>query len=402
MASSFDTLAPGFDWSARDVTWPVTSDVGEGLAGVVATTTRVVWLDPSSGILAYRGVPIEDLAFGSDFEEVSHLLITGRPVEEDPSGFVAFRDLLRASRRLPEDVLRLVADMDPATHPTRVLRAGVSALGCHELDQHDDLAGDRHWRELRIVGQVAALVGVIAQLRRGCTPSPPRPDHSLAEGVLTALLGREPAPNEVRTLDLAWVMFAAHGLDAPTFTSMIVASCLADPYANVVAGLSGLRGERTGGASERVLEQLAPLGTADQAASWVARACEDGERIAGFGHATLAMADPRVVVLRKALAAVARRTGRQDRFAVVRAVEAEGTRRLTAKGVHVNLNLYGAPLFHLLGAQPAEVPILVAAARMAGMVALVREALDTIRLMRPLSRYVGQGPRPVVRVGERT
>jgi citrate synthase len=400
MASSFDTLHPSFSWAASEVEWPVTSDVGEGLAGVVAAATEVVWMDPSSGILAYRGVPIEDLAFGSDFEEVSHLLITGREAEEDPPAYAAYRDTLRASRRLPDDVLNLLADMDPATHPTRMLRAGVSALGCHELGEHDDLEGARHWRELRIVGQVAGLVSAIAHRRRHVAHDPPPPEQSLAEGVLRALLGRTPAPHEIRTLDLAWVMFAAHGLDAPTFTSMIVASCLADPYANVVAGLSGLRGDRTGGASEAVLRQMAPLGDADAAGRWVDLALERGERIAGFGHATLSMPDPRVVVLRKALAAATRRSGRPERFEVVRAVEAEATRRLAPKGVHVNLNLYGAPLFHLLGAEPEEVPILVAAARMAGMVALVREALDSIRLMRPITRYVGEPRRDVPGGGE--
>jgi citrate synthase len=37
------------------------------------------------------------------------------------------------------------------------------------------------------------------------------------------------------------VLYAAHGMDAPTFTSMVVASCLADPYYSVVAGLSAMR-----------------------------------------------------------------------------------------------------------------------------------------------------------------
>jgi citrate synthase len=400
MASSFDTLHPSFSWAAPEVEWPVTSDVGDGLAGVVAAATEVEWLDPSSGILAYRGVPIEDLAFGSDFEEVSHLLITGREADEDPRAFEAFRDTLRASRELPEDVLHLLTDMDPATHPTRMLRAGVSALGCHELGERDDLEGARHWRELRIVGQVAGLVSAIAHRRRGASHTAPPAEQSLAEGVLTALLGRTPAPHEIRTLDLVWVMFAAHGLDAPTFTSMIVASCLADPYANVVAGLSGLRGDRTGGASEAVVRQLAALGDAEAATRWVGQTLERGGRIAGFGHATLSMPDPRVVVLRKALAATARRVGQPERFEVVRSVEAEATRRLAAKSVHVNLNLYGAPLFHLLGAAAEEVPIMVAAARMTGMVALVREALDSIRLMRPITRYVGEPRRDVPGGGE--
>jgi citrate synthase len=107
------------------------------------------------------------------------------------------------------------------------------------------------------------------------------------------------------------------------------------------------------------------------------------------------MPDPRVVVLRKAAASHAGRLGKGQLFEVARAVEEAATRRLASKGVFVNINFYGALLFHLLGAEPAEVPCLIAAARVAGIVALVEESLDTVRLHRPLTRYVGPPPRPV-------
>ena len=63
------TLSSAFDWRAAKIDWPVTTDVGPGLAGVVATETRVMWLDPSSGQLAYRGVPGDSLANRADFED---------------------------------------------------------------------------------------------------------------------------------------------------------------------------------------------------------------------------------------------------------------------------------------------------------------------------------------------
>ncbi len=66
----------------------------------------------------------------------------------------------------------------------------------------------------------------------------------------------DPDPEDVHSLNLLWVLFADHGLDAPTFTSMVVASTLADPYYNVVAGLSALRGFKLGGAGENVLKQI--------------------------------------------------------------------------------------------------------------------------------------------------
>jgi citrate synthase len=395
------TLNRDFDWRVESLTWPVTTDVGPGLAGVIASATRVMWLDPSSGRLAYRGVPVEQLAAAPDFERVAHLLITGTASEDDVLSWKRFRDNLRSSRRLPRDVVSLVRDLEPATHPTRSLRAGISALGCHELSVDDDISGERHWRELRIVGQVAGLVGEIARHRRGVeTPGDCTVERSLSEELLHAVSGSEPAPDDARILDLLWVLYAAHGLDAPTFTSMVVASCLADPYANVVAGLSALRGWKQGGASENVLEQLLARSDPNEAEMWVHRTVAEGGWIAGFGHPDYRMPDPRVVILRQTAASLARRKGRGDLFQIALAIEEAATRELAPKGVHVNVNFYGALLFYLLGADAPLAPCLIATARMAGLVALVREALDGIRLYRPLSRYVGAAPRTMAH-GER-
>jgi citrate synthase len=286
-------------------------------------------------------------------------------------------------------VIDLLGGLDPHTHPTRLLRAGISAVGCHELSEHDDLAGSRQWQELRVVGQVAAIAGAIASHRKG-RPAPLAPaEMSLAATTLEAVNGRTPEPDEVRALDLLWVLYAAHGLDPPTFTALVAASCLADPYATVVAAISGLRGPRFGGAAETVLDQLLSVRSPGAAETWVRSTLARGELIAGFGHHLYRMPDPRVVLLRKRAATHARRSGREELFEVARAVEDAATRALAPRGVHVNVNYWGAVLFHLLGADPAMVPCLLAVGRMAGLVALVREALDTIRIFRPLSRSVG-------------
>ena len=328
------------------------------------------------------------------YEEVAFLLITGTMPDNDPDAYSAFCSQLRSSRTLPADVVGLIRDLDAETHPTRLLRAGISALGCHELSVDEDLSGDRHWRELRIVGQVASVAAVVAAHRANRTAPKPGPSTSLSSSVLAGLTGREPSDEDAALLDLLWVLYAAHGIDAPTFTSMIVASCLADPYFNVVAGLSALRGPRQGGASEAVLEQLEALPDPRGANAFVRGRLEAGVTIAGFGHRSYRMPDPRVVILRRELAALCRRRGRQDVFEAARALEIAASAALAPRNVHVNINFYAAPIFRLLGADPAFGPCLFAVGRMAGLVALVREAIDTSRLVRPLSRYVGPGRPP--------
>ena len=132
---------------------------------------------------------------------------------------------------------------------------------------------------------------------------------------------------------------------------------------------------------------------ADEARNWVRRRIAGGGTIAGFGHPSYRMPDPRVVILRKEVASLARSKGRTELFEVARTVEIAATGALAPKGIHININFYGALLFHLLGADAAIVPCLVAVGRMAGTAALVREALDSIRLYRPLSRYTGRAER---------
>jgi len=385
---TYRTLTGDFSWRVDRLDWPVTSEVGPGLEGVIASETAVAWLDPSSGSLSYRDVPIERLAGLRTFEEVAYLLITGDR-ERNESELDSFRNRLRSSRNLPPQVVELIHDLEPSTHPTRLLRAGVSALGCHELSEHDDMSGERHWRELRIVGQVAALVSEIARHRRGRKSHQPDPARSLAECMLWALLDRAPTKLELETLDLLWVLYADHGLDAPTFTSMVVASTLADPYYNIVAGLSALRGPKLGGAGEQVLEQILPLGSVEDAVTWVDTTLAEGGRIAGFGHRLYRMDDPRAAILRKQFAVLARERAEGELFSIAKAVEEEAALLLGPKGLHVNINFYAALLFHLLGADAHLVPCLYMVGRMAGLVARVQEMLKAPRLYRPRSQYLG-------------
>lgn len=391
--NAYRTLSSNFAWAVDRLDWPVTSEVGSGLSGVIATATRVSWLDPSSGTLEYRGVPIERLAGMHPFEEIAHLLITGRQAKDDRSAYELFLNQLRSSRKLPEDVISLVRSLDPGTHPTRILRTGVSALGCHEMTKEDELSGERHWRELRIIAQVAALVAQIARHRAGLSVMDFRPENDLAFELLRAIQDREPDPKDVYALDLLWTLFADHGLDAPTFTSMVVASTLADPYYNVVAGLSALQGHKLGGAGENVLKQILALASPEDARLWVASTIANGGKIAGFGHRLYRMPDPRVVLLRKEVAVQARRKGVAELFDIARAVEDEALRHLAPRGVHVNINFYAALLFHLLGADGPLLPCLYMVGRMAGLMARVREALENPRLYRPLDRYVGNPER---------
>ena len=89
--TTIKSISGSFPWQADGpLSWPLTSEVGPGLSGVIACETEVSWLDPWSGLLMYRGVPVERMAGAVGFEEVAYLLITGTRPEDDAAGFQQF------------------------------------------------------------------------------------------------------------------------------------------------------------------------------------------------------------------------------------------------------------------------------------------------------------------------
>src|SRR5437660_12760985 len=55
-----------------------TSHAPKGLEGVVATTSKICYIDGERGVLAYRGIDIHELAEKSTFEETCYLLWFGK------------------------------------------------------------------------------------------------------------------------------------------------------------------------------------------------------------------------------------------------------------------------------------------------------------------------------------
>ncbi len=203
------------------------------------------------------------------------------------------------------------------------------------------------------------------------------------------ILPHRPTKDEERLLDLLWVMYADHGLDAPTFTGMVVGSTLADPYYNIVAGLSALRGPLVGGAVERVIQMLVGLRDANVAKAWTEGMIAKGYIIPGFSHLVHHKPDPRVEILRGYLPEFAETADQQLLLEVSTTIEDTASTYLNPKGIYVNINYYSALLFHYLGVEPELVPCFYAIGRMAGLVARIREYIEHNRLFRPRERYKG-------------
>lgn len=389
MAVKFDTLSPEFNWRPDQVDWPVTTDTAPGMSGVIACDTKVAWLNPNTGELSYRGIPIRELADQATFEEVAYLLVEGKHWKDRPEEFQSFCERLHRVRQMPVQILNIISSQSAKTHPTRLLRAAVSAIGCFEMTAKDTTE-DTHWEDVWIISQVAALVGNIARYRKGLRPLISDYRQSLAKDMLYMILNAKPTKEQIRLLDLLWVLYADHGLDAPTFTGIIVGSTRADPYYNIVAGLSALRGRLQGGTVERVMRMLLGLRDANVARAWTEAMLAKKYIIPGFGHRMYQHSDPRVDIIKKVIPEYAVTPEQKLLLEVAQTIEYTASKRLAEKGVFVNINFYSALLFHYLGVEPEMVPCFYAVGRMAGLVARVREYLKNNRLFRPRERYIGR------------
>ena len=92
----------------------------QGLEGVVATTSKICYIDGDRGVLAYRGIDIHELAHQSNFEETCHLLWFGKlPNRRE---LRELHERLAEERKLDASIITLLRNAPRHALPMDVLR----------------------------------------------------------------------------------------------------------------------------------------------------------------------------------------------------------------------------------------------------------------------------------------
>jgi hypothetical protein len=170
-----------------------------GLEDVVATSSRICFLDGDRGVLAYCGHDIHDLARNATFEETCYLLWHGRLPNRAELGDLQTQ--LAAARPLPEAILRLMK-MLPPSDGMDALRTLTSALGHYDQDAHDNSLQASYRKAVRLTGQIASIVATWGRMQEGGGPIAPDPAMGHAANFLYMLFGRRPNPTEIRAMDI--------------------------------------------------------------------------------------------------------------------------------------------------------------------------------------------------------
>ncbi len=370
-----------------------------GLEGIPATESSISYVDGQKGILEYRGIRIEELAQKSTFLETAYLLIWGGlPTSQE---LEAFKDEIQHHRRLKYRIRDMMKCFPESGHPMDALQACAAALGLFYSRRALENPAYIQAAVVRLLAKIPTMVAAFKLIRKGNDPVQPRDDLDYAANFLYMLNEEVPDPLSARIFDVCLTLHAEHTINASTFSAMVTASTLTDPYAVVASAVGTLAGPLHGGANEEVIAMLQEIGTVENVRPYVEDRIARKAKIMGFGHRVYKVKDPRAVILQKLAEQLFDKFGQDEYYAIALELEAAVTERLGAKGVYPNVDFYSGLVYRKLGIPTDLFTPIFAIARAAGWLAHWKEQLAENRIFRPTQIYAGPHDQPYTSVSDR-
>jgi len=357
----------------------------KGLEGVVATTSKICYIDGDNGVLAYGGIDIHELAEKSNFEETCFLLWHGRLPK--PQELKDLRQQLASERRLDPAIIDFLRSFPKGALPMDVLRTAVSALGLYDRDRASNDHEANVGKAIRLTSQIAMIVAAYDRVRKGKNVVESDPSLSHAANFLLLLNGEKPSQTAERALDIALILHADHELNASTFAARVTAATLSDMHSAITSAIGALKGPLHGGANEAVFHILEKIDASGaDPVEYVRDMLARKQKISGFGHRVYRTEDPRATHLRKMSEDLCRAHNEAKWFEMSHKIE---TFVKSEKKLNANVDFYSASTYHVLGIDVDLFTPIFAVSRISGWTAHVIEQLDDNRLIRPRADYIG-------------
>ena len=359
--------------------------ISKGLEGIVANATRLSDVRGDIGQLIYAGYDINELAGKVSYEEVVHLLWHGHlPNRKELSDL---EHNLRCRRELPQGVLNFITSAPKNANPMDVIRTAVSMLGLYDSELDEDLNTDANrGRAMHITAKIGVIAAYFHRARKGQSLPPIREDLGEAAHFLYLLNGEEPKPEAVKTLDVAFVLHADHGMNASTFAARVTIATLTDMYSAVTSAIGTLKGPLHGGANEGVIHMLQEIGAEENVEAYIEEQLAQKKKIMGIGHRVYKVLDPRAPHLREMAIRLSNELGDARWIHMSEKIAALMKEK---KGLNANVDFYSATVYYSLGIPTDMFTPVFTIARTAGWTAHILEQLSENRLYRPLSEYIG-------------
>jgi citrate synthase len=406
--------SPAFDiGKLLPATGLVTLDSGFG--NTAACTSEITYIDGDAGILRYRGYPIDQLASGSSFLEVSYLLIYGelptQPQLDDFTNKISRHTLLH------EDLKRFFDGFPRDAHPMPVLSSAVSALSTFYQDSLDPFnADDVELSTVRLLAKVPTIAAYAYKKSIGQPFLYPDNSLGLVENFLRMTFGFPAEPYEVdpafvAALDTLLILHADHEQNCSTSTVRMVGSSHANLFASISAGVNALFGPLHGGANQAVLEMLQKIqkeenGDVEAYVNRIKNKDDKGARLMGFGHRVYKNYDPRAKIVKQNADEILKKLGVSDPLldiAMALEEKALADDYFIERKLYPNVDFYTGVIYRAMGFPTKMFTVLFALGRLPGWIAHWREMINdpTTKIGRPRQLYVGATERAYVPMGDR-
>ncbi|MEQ8972442.1 MAG: citrate synthase [Coleofasciculus sp. C1-SOL-03] len=371
-----------------------------GLEGIPAAQSSISYVDGKQGILEYRGIRIEELATKSTFLETAYLLIWGElPTKEE---LEAFKTDILYHRRIKYRIRDMMKCFPETGHPMDALQASAAALGLFYSKRA--LPAPSYIREavVRLLAKIPTMVAAFKLMRKGNDPVKPNDDLDYSANFLYMLTEQEPDPLEAHVFDVCLTLHAEHTINASTFSAMVTASTLTDPYAVIASAVGTLAGPLHGGANEEVISMLEEIGSVENVRPYLEDCLQRKAKIMGFGHRVYKVKDPRATILQNLAEQLFEKFGSDKYYEIAVELEQAVEEKLGYKGIYANVDFYSGLVYRKLGIPTDLFTPIFAIARVAGWLAHWKEQLGENRIFRPTQIYTGNHGVTYVPIQERT
>lgn len=370
-----------------------------GLANIPAAQSHISYVEGQQGLLEYRGIRIEELAKNSTFLETAYLLIWGDlPTKAELS---AFETEIRHHRRIKYRIRDMMKCFPETGHPMDALQTSAAALGL--FYSRRALNDPKYIREavVRLLAKIPTMVAAFMQMRKGNDPVQPNDELDYSTNFLYMLTERIPDPFAARIFDICLMLHAEHTMNASTFSAMVTASTMTDPYAVIASAVGTLAGPLHGGANEEVIVMLEEIGSIENVRPYVEKLIASKSKIMGFGHRVYKIKDPRATILQSLAERLFKHTSHDQYYDIAVELERVVEEKLGHKGIYANVDFYSGLVYRKLGIPTDLFTPIFAIARVAGWLAHWREQIGENRIFRPTQIYQGKHNVPYIPLSKR-
>jgi len=392
----------------RQESGAVTLDSGYGNTG--SCESAITFIDGETGILRYRGYPIEELATAARFPEICYLLIYGDLPKKDRLDDFAHR--LTYHSLIHEDMKKFFEGYAITAHPMAILSSMVSVLSSYY--PHAQNEDDVDTNIVRLLAKAKTIAAFSYKKSIGQPFVYPQNNLSYTENFLRMMFAVPAEDFEVSevlddALNLLLILHADHEQNCSTSTVRMVGSSEANLFASISAGINALWGPLHGGANQKVIEMLQRI--QDDGGNYkkyvnLAKDKTSSFRLMGFGHRVYKNYDPRAKILKAASDRVLDELGVDDPLLeIAKRLEEVALEDdyFVGRRLYPNVDFYSGIIYRSMGIPTNMFTVMFALGRLPGWIAHWKEMREdrSTRIHRPRQVYIGKQERQVRPVEER-